>query len=78
MIHHPSNVKENEGWTYLLNSPKWHYFRDGRSLCRKFLLLGKPEFDGDEPNSPDNCAKCQTLRNKERFGKALDTKKDSA
>ena len=32
-----------EGWAWLWNSQKWHYFRGGRSLCGKFLLLAHPE-----------------------------------
>lgn len=57
--------EEEEGWTWLMNSTKWHYFRGGRSLCRRYMVLGRPEFEGDSPNSPDNCRTCQTLRDKE-------------
>ena len=78
MIPHPSNVKEDEGWTYLVNSPKWHYFRDGRSLCRKFLLLGRPELECDGPESADDCKKCRQLRNKEQDKKSIDRREQGA
>ena len=29
-----------EGWTWLINSRKDHYFRDGKSLCGKWMVLG--------------------------------------
>jgi len=55
-----------EGWTYLYNSRKWHYFRDHTSLCRKLLLLGQPDFDPAENlASKDNCAECRRKREKE-------------
>jgi hypothetical protein len=55
-----------EGWTFLWNSPKWHYFREGRSLCGRFLLLGKPELGGGNEQSPDNCKGCLRKIQKER------------
>jgi hypothetical protein len=57
-------ARTEEGWTWLLNSRKWHYFRDNRSLCCRYGLLGLPEFEGDA-NSRDNCAECQRRRMKE-------------
>jgi hypothetical protein len=57
---------KSEGWTYLYNSPKWHYFRGGRSLCGKWLLLlGGGELEQGNIGSPDNCAKCRKLLEKE-------------
>ena len=55
--------ERTEGWKYLFNSPKWHYFRNGRSLCRKWMNFGK-DFEGDKP-SPDNCKGCLHVREKE-------------
>ncbi len=57
---------KKEGWTYLLNSPKWHYFRGGRSLCGRFLLLGNPELEQGNENSPDNCKGCLRKLQKEQ------------
>jgi len=54
----------NEGWTYLYNSPKWHYFRDGRSLCGKWMTFSK-ELERREIDSPDNCVACKKKRDKE-------------
>lgn len=54
-----------EGWKPLINSHKWHYFRDGRSLCRKWMTLGDGELDPRTIKSPDNCAACYRIREKE-------------
>ena len=50
-----------EGWTYLLNSRKWHYFTADRnqSLCGKFMLLKLPELEQGNDDSQDNCAACR-------------------
>ena len=51
-----------KGWNWLSNTPKWHYFLDGRSLCGKWLGLGLGKTCDDDPktdNSPDNCAACR-------------------
>lgn len=34
-----------EGWTWLTNSRKWHYFVEGRSLCSKWMLFGNPTLE---------------------------------
>lgn len=49
----------NEGWVWLSNSPKWHYFVKGRSLCGRFGLFGKHDFVQEDGSSPDNCKACQ-------------------
>jgi len=56
-----------EGWTWLINSRRWHYFRHGHSLCKKFMLLVNGEFEpnGDGTKSPDECSACFRLRTKE-------------
>lgn len=54
-----------EGWTYLWNSPKWHYFRDCRSLCKRWMTFGN-EFKQGKDTSPDNCKGCVTALEKER------------
>jgi len=50
-----------EGWTWLSNSRKWHYFVNGQSLCRKWTLWGWKSHDYElgNDNSPDNCAECR-------------------
>jgi hypothetical protein len=48
-----------EGWTWLFNSRKWHYFRGSRSLCGKFLLLGSKDLEMGNDKSADNCGSCQ-------------------
>lgn len=54
--------KENtEGWTWLSNATKWHYFirEDGKSLCGKWGLFGSPELEQGDDDSEDNCKACQ-------------------
>lgn len=48
------------GWNYLVNSPKWHYFVDARSLCGRWLGLGLSGHDDDplSDDHPQNCAAC--------------------
>ena len=47
-----------EGWKWLLNSKKWHYFRNGNSLCGKWATFGS-EFEQGNNDSPDNCMACR-------------------
>ena len=58
----PRNEPRSEGWNWLSNSRKWHYFRDGRSLCQQYMLLGS-NADAQTGNdmSPDNCAACRRV-----------------
>jgi hypothetical protein len=56
-----------EGWTWLFNSKKWHYFRDGKSLCKKWALLGSEDLEQGNDNSPDNCITCKKILNKEKL-----------
>lgn len=60
----PPQSPRPEGWTWLHNSPKRHYFRDGMSLCRRFALFGPHDFRPDEVSS-DNCKGCWRKRQKE-------------
>ncbi len=52
-------MSKTEGWTYLTNSRKWHYFIDGRSLCKRFMLFFLPELEQGDDDSPDNCKACR-------------------
>lgn len=56
-------LERTEGWAAPLRSPKWHYFRKGRSLCGKWGLFPR-SFEADAA-SPDNCAECWRRRRKE-------------
>lgn len=59
-----NNNKPKEGWKWLTNSTKWHYFRDGRSLCRRWMTFGTI-FEQGNNNSPDNCKACIKALEKE-------------
>lgn len=54
-----------EGWAWLYNSRVWHYFRDGRSLCGRWMNLGGTEFDSSPEGHDRNCAACLLKRQKE-------------
>jgi hypothetical protein len=61
-------VSVGEGWTWVIGSTKWHYFRDKQSLCRKWWLMfasADKEYEQGLDNSPDNCKTCVRLREKE-------------
>ena len=47
-----------EGWAYLSNSLKCHYFKDGRSLCGRWAYFGN-EFEQGNDDSSDNCKACR-------------------
>jgi len=50
-----------EGWYRPSNSRKWHYFKEGMSLCGKWALLRWKSvgYEYGNDNSPDNCASCR-------------------
>ena len=49
-----------EGWAYLLNARKWHYFKaDGRSVCGKWMRLGISGAEQGNNDSADNCVACR-------------------
>lgn len=45
----------NEGWTFLHNSRRDHYFVDGRSLCGKYAYFGPID---NKTNGNPECADC--------------------
>ena len=53
-----------EGWNWLWNARKEHYFRNGRSLCGRWLCLGS-DLLPDEPVNSKLCRTCQRKRQKE-------------
>ncbi len=53
-----------EGWGQIMNARKAHYFRDGVSLCGKWMAY--PGRLDDNDGHPDNCAACRRLRAKEK------------
>ena len=57
--------EKKEGWGPALNSPKWHYFRGGRSLCQRYMIFNDSFLEKGNNNSPDNCKQCSKKINKE-------------
>jgi hypothetical protein len=58
--------KPKEGWKWLINSTKWHYFRNGTSLCGKWMNLGE-DFEQGNDESSSNCKACKTALRKEKL-----------
>lgn len=58
---------KKEGWTWVHNSPKWHYYRGNRALCGRMLILKHPE-EGYEERQPlrDACPSCAKKLEKEQ------------
>ena len=59
------SAMKKEGWGFLFNSRKWHYFRGGMSLCGKWGLLSSDALEQGNDNSPENCAACKRKRLRE-------------
>lgn len=57
-----------EGWTWLTNAKKWHYFKDGRSACLGYLVFKHPSegYEVGNDASPDNCKACQRALEKQK------------
>ena len=66
----PEKTKVTEGWAWVLNSPKWHYIRDHRSICGRWLMLGNPEMEQGNNESADNCKSCRRKLEQEAAKKA--------
>ena len=56
--------KPKEGWTWLINVKKEHYFRNGRSLCGRWLCLGNDLYP-DPDHFSESCQTCLKKRRKE-------------
>jgi len=56
--------KKREGWTWLWNARKDHYFRNGRSLCGRWMCLGGDFYDFPDPHTA--CATCMKKLEKEK------------
>lgn len=53
------NEELKEGWCHLINSTKWHYFVDHRSLCGRWLCLSLSGLEQGNDNSSENCNACR-------------------
>jgi predicted HD phosphohydrolase len=62
-----------EGWKWIINSTREHYFVEGRSLCKRWLSLSGGGFDTTIGNKP--CKTCEKALAK-RTEKALLKKAD--
>ncbi len=48
-----------EGWRKFSNAIKWHYLREGKSLCGKYMALSMRDLEPDNGPSPDDCKACR-------------------
>lgn len=51
--------KPTEGWKWLMNATKWHYFVDHESLCGRWGTFTMDALEQGNDNSPDNCKMCR-------------------
>lgn len=49
----------NEGWTWLVGFTKWHYFRNGRSLCGSYTHSGSIARRQENDDVSDECGSCR-------------------
>ena len=54
-----SDKEIKKGWGLPSQSRKWHYFMNGRSLCRKFGWFDRDPLEEGNDNSLDNCKDCK-------------------
>lgn len=48
------------GWKYLFNHPKQHYFKEGRSLCGRWMTFGHGDCEPDNGKvQHDECVTCR-------------------
>lgn len=64
-----------EGWGKPLESRKWHYFVDSRSLCGSWGFYFGALEQGKEA-SPDNCAACKKRFKARKAGQWLKEKRN--
>lgn len=55
----------NEGWSWLFNAKKEHYFRGGRALCGRWMILGLGSCIKTAPSEADRCVACYRKRDRE-------------
>lgn len=51
--------KLTEGWKWLMNATKWHYFVDHDSLCGRWGTFTMDDLEQGNDKSPDNCKMCR-------------------
>lgn len=52
-------VPQKEGWTWLINSTKWHYFVNSKSLCGKWMILADGDLVERDLRHTDLCRRCK-------------------
>ncbi len=55
-----------EGWKWLINSTKYHYFRDNRSLCGRYGVFSMGDVTPDNGVNADDCKCCRKKLDKEK------------
>jgi len=55
----PKQAQIKEGWTWLWNAKKWHYFVGGKSLCKRWLRLSSYDlYENPDVKEKDKCKVC--------------------
>lgn len=50
-----------KGWGFILNSRKWHFYEDGRSLCGRYMKFTSHDLELGNDLSSSNCAACRKI-----------------
>ena len=58
-----TEAARTEGWGSMVNAKKAHYFQDGSSLCRQWMMFGSgPRWESNQKKGPTadagTCAAC--------------------
>lgn len=62
--------KLTEGWKWLINATKWHYFVDYQSLCGRWGTFTMDSLEQGNDESPDNCKMCKKRLKARQAGQA--------
>ena len=54
-----------EGWKWIINDNDWHYFKNGKSLCKKWATLSNKGLETGNDSSSDNCIRCKNIKEKQ-------------
>jgi len=64
---------KKEGWGQVPGSPKWHYFRNCDSLCRRYgFRMRDDDLQQGNDDSLDNCKACvKALKKKQQLSSKI-------
>lgn len=61
LVERHMGKKSPEGWVWLYNTSNYHYFRNGKSLCKRWVVPTTPKFVEREVDRTYNCQLCSSF-----------------